>query len=137
MIGAVRNCASHCSMGVVPFPCCHSRTLRRVKVVIAGHSALKTRVNALMTPQVGLARLAAVNGAELGQARVPVQSIIFVRFSCKEDGWPNKRPCALLSFPREHIRAKLKVVSALAHFEGPSRTSPEARDVPGRDIAIR
>src|SRR5262245_40554152 len=51
--------------------------------------------------------------------------------------WPNKRPCALLSFPREHIRAKLKVVSALAHFEDPSRTSPEARDVPGRDIAIR
>jgi hypothetical protein len=42
--------------------------------VIAGHSALKTRVNALMTPQVGFTRLAALN-AQLGQARVAVQSI--------------------------------------------------------------
>src|SRR5881392_2651072 len=29
-----------------------------------------------LTPQVGLARLAALNNAELGQARVPVQSIL-------------------------------------------------------------
>jgi len=30
-----------------------------------------------LTPQVGLARLAALQAAELGQARVPGQSILF------------------------------------------------------------
>ncbi len=32
-----------------------------------------------LTPQVGLARLAALNNAELGQARVPMQSIILIK----------------------------------------------------------
>src|SRR5262249_20379451 len=48
---------------------------------------------------------------------------------------PNKRPCALLSFPREHIRAKLKVVVRFPASQ--VQASPEARDVPGRGIAIR
>src|SRR5262245_63051579 len=48
---------------------------------------------------------------------------------------PNKRPCALLSFPREHIRAKLKVVVRFPASQ--VQASPAVRDVPGRGIAIR
>jgi len=32
-----------------------------------------------LTPQVGFTRLAARNNAELGQARVPIQSIFFAK----------------------------------------------------------
>src|SRR5262249_21181830 len=49
----------------------------------AGHGNFSFERNLLpsslpgLTPQVGLARLAAPNTAELGQVRVPVQSIVF------------------------------------------------------------
>jgi hypothetical protein len=39
-----------------------------------------------LTPQVGFTRLAAQRNAELGQARVPVQSIFFAKRSCEADG---------------------------------------------------
>ena len=37
-----------------------------------------------LTPQVGFTRLAAFNNAELGQARVPMQSIFLRKFLAKE-----------------------------------------------------
>jgi putative tryptophan/tyrosine transport system substrate-binding protein len=48
---------------------------RRRTLSLPGIARRKTRVNALMTPQVGFTRLAALN-AQLGQARVAVQSIL-------------------------------------------------------------
>ena len=55
---------------------------------LPGISASKTRVNALVTPQVGFTRLAAHYAAQLGQARVPLQSILFAKKSYEEDGPP-------------------------------------------------
>src|SRR5262245_12131876 len=51
---------------------------------LPGIARRKTRVNALMTPQVGFTRLAAPYTAQLGQARVAVQSILFAKNSCEE-----------------------------------------------------
>ena len=39
-----------------------------------------------LTSQVGFTRLATLNAAELGQARVPVQSIFFAKVPCEADG---------------------------------------------------
>ena len=53
---------------------------------LPGIARRKTRVNALMTPQVGFTRLAEPYTAQLGQARVAVQSIVFAKSSYEEDG---------------------------------------------------
>src|SRR5215469_15564125 len=46
---------------------------------LPGIARRKTRVNALMTPQVGSTRLAAHDAAQLVQARVAVQSILLLQ----------------------------------------------------------
>src|SRR5215472_11346254 len=46
---------------------------------LPGIARRKTRVNALVTPQVGFTRLAAHYAAQLGQARVAVQSILIAK----------------------------------------------------------
>jgi hypothetical protein len=46
---------------------------------LPGIARRKTRVNALMSPQVGFTRLAAHYTAQLGRARVAVQSILFAK----------------------------------------------------------
>ena len=55
---------------------------------LPGIARRKTRVNALMTLQVGFTRLAAHYTAQLGRARVAVQSILFAKNSYEEDGPP-------------------------------------------------
>ena len=53
---------------------------------LPGIARRKTRVNALMSPQVGFTRLAAHYTAQLGRARVAVQSILFAKKFLRR-GW--------------------------------------------------
>ena len=73
--------------------------------VVGGH-VMRAAQSSLpgLTPQVGFTRLAARNPAQLGQARVAVQSIHFRKTSCKEDG------CA----GHKRVHARLRRASARA-----------------------
>src|SRR5262249_12432399 len=75
-----------------------------------------------MTPQVGLARLAAVNGAELGQARVPVQSIHLRKTCLQRRSMRGSTGCAAHAGGDVAIRRSAPLRQSASGCQNPTHT---------------
>jgi len=85
----------------------HAKRLRFEWMPENGWRSLSS-VIAGLDPQVGFTRLAACSYAELGQARVSMQSIFLAKRSCEADGPPNSGSPEFVFFMRKSDKSDLR-----------------------------